>query len=281
VRELPVTMATEDPLKLLEQIIEGSACEFEKNLAHSLGSAMAVAVRGGKRLRARCVLVVVDAHHKSKNSRTGLYVATALEFLHAATCVIDDMHLFDDSLTRRGVPSVPSKFGPSVAVLAAGNLLVHVMSMVIREPEICIDRLCRMQAAITTTCDLTAEGQLSEECGDGDALSVARRKTGALFGLACALGGILSGVDLIGVARLQTQGEALGVLLQMVDDGEDIEEDRARGRPGNNTLLSLGVDEYLVQAKLHYNVAQECEGLSTMASELYTKCRNVAVMRGV
>ena len=50
--------------------------------------------------------------------------ATAVEFLHCASLVHDDLPCFDDATERRGKPSVHAKFGERIAVLTGDALIV-------------------------------------------------------------------------------------------------------------------------------------------------------------
>ena len=82
-----------------------------------LAQAMEYAVfPGGARVRPQLCMAVALANNSSDRPLAAA-AATAVEFLHCASLVHDDLPCFDDATERRGKPSVHAKFGERIAVL--------------------------------------------------------------------------------------------------------------------------------------------------------------------
>ncbi len=98
-----------------------------------LASALHYAVfPGGHRIRPQLCLAVAaacgDAHPAAASA-----AAAAIELLHCASLVHDDLPCFDDADTRRGKPSVHAQFGAPIAVLTGDALIVMAFDMLARE----------------------------------------------------------------------------------------------------------------------------------------------------
>jgi geranylgeranyl diphosphate synthase type II len=78
---------------------------------------------GGARIRPRlCLAVALAAGDEAPQASNA--AATAIELLHCASLVHDDLPCFDDADTRRGKPSVHTAFGETTAVLTGDALIV-------------------------------------------------------------------------------------------------------------------------------------------------------------
>jgi geranylgeranyl diphosphate synthase, type II len=77
---------------------------------------------GGARIRPQLCLAV--AAPAATRPRLADGAAVAIELLHCASLVHDDLPCFDDATTRRGVPSVHAAYGERIAVLAGDALIV-------------------------------------------------------------------------------------------------------------------------------------------------------------
>ena len=106
-----------------------------------LASAMHYAVfPGGHRIRPQLCLAVSlacgDKHPAAADA-----AAAAIELLHCASLVHDDLPCFDDADTRRGKPSVHARFGAPIAVLTGDALIVNAFETLAREA--CLARATR------------------------------------------------------------------------------------------------------------------------------------------
>ena len=181
-------------------------------------AAMHLIKAGGKRLRP--ALVLMTARMKNGTSRPTDLAAAAIELVHIATLYHDDV--IDETEVRRGAPTVHSKWGVEIAVLAGDYLFARGCALGAEAGGEVPGILAR---AIGEVC----EGQIIETAALGqplrpvdDYVETIRRKTAALFRAACELGAATSGAAAPERAALVSYGEHLGLAFQVVDDLLDI-----------------------------------------------------------
>jgi heptaprenyl diphosphate synthase len=192
---------------------------------------------GGKRFRP--MLVLLSGYFGDPTDPRLVQGATAIEITHLATLYHDDV--IDEADTRRGRPSVNAKWGNNVAILT-GDFLFARASEISSELGTEVTRL--LARTIATVCD----GQIREVESGGridqseDAyLEVIRRKTAALIGTSCRLGGMLSDASEETIELLDDFGRALGLAFQLSDDIMDVisSEEELHKQPGQD--MKLGV----------------------------------------
>lgn len=152
-------------------------------------------------------------------------LALVVEALHAGSLIIDDIE--DASALRRGAPTLHRLHGMPVA-LNAGNFLYFWPQYLLRRaglsPSAHLQAFEAMGACLLRchegqALDLTVRlSRLDRAQVAAVARGVSARKTGALIGLATALGGIAADAAPDVVAALQRFGEEVGIGLQMLDD---------------------------------------------------------------
>src|SRR4051794_32382232 len=120
---------------LLEESLE-QALPLEEEHPKLLHRGMRYAVfAGGKRLRGQLLLQVAQACGATEPAwKLALRMACAIELLHAASLVHDDLPCFDDAKERRGRPSVHLKFGEAMAVLVGDALLSQAFELLADAP---------------------------------------------------------------------------------------------------------------------------------------------------
>lgn len=205
---------------------------------------------GGARIRPRFVLAVAAANGDVSPTLADAG-AVAIELLHCASLVHDDLPCFDDAATRRGRASVHRAFGDAIAVLAGDALIVHAFDVLARAAT---PGDGAWLAAATTTLARAASasgglvgGQAWESEPAAPSIAYRRAKTGALFEAAGALGAIAVGA---GEAPWRSLGARLGEAYQVLDDiadttsneralGKPVGRDAALGRPSAVTELGL------------------------------------------
>jgi geranylgeranyl pyrophosphate synthase len=197
-----------------------------------LGAACATTLRaGGKRVRP--LLTLLCARADAELAEPVLRAAAAVELLHMATLVHDDV--LDGADLRRGRPTIAREHGPAMAV-SAGNFL-----------------LARAFSELATTGDPVAVAALSSAAvglSEGEVLqrdqtrlvTLARAeyerrcelKTADLFAVACRLGARLSGACEESVEALAEYGRLIGLAFQVFDDILDCSGSEAETgkRPG-------------------------------------------------
>jgi heptaprenyl diphosphate synthase len=169
---------------------------------------------GGKRVRP--ALVMLTSRAGQSGGRSTDLAAAAVELVHLATLYHDDV--IDETPTRRGVPTVHSKWGIEVAVLAGDYLFARGCALGAEAGGEVPGILAR---AIAQVC----EGQIVETGALGnprrpvtDYIETIRRKTAALFRAACELGAATSGITDGLRGSLADYGEKVGLAFQIVDD---------------------------------------------------------------
>ena len=238
---------------------------------------LAAAVRhavfpGGARVRPRLCLAVARAC-ALEPPPGALAAAAAIEMLHCASLVHDDLPCFDDATHRRGQPAVHRVFGERLAVLAGDALIVLAFQTVTRErgclPERRLALLTTLAASAGMPRGIVA-GQ-AWECEPEVTLSEYQRaKTGALFAAATVAGALSAGGD---PAPWQTVGDCIGEAYQVVDDFRDVigsaqdlgkptGRDAALGRPNAVSRLGLNAARARLQQLLAESLAAipDCPG---------------------
>ena len=108
--------------------------------------------------------------------------AVALELLHCASLVQDDLPCFDDAAMRRGRPSLHKRFGEEIAVLVGDALIVAafrvVASLVPASPSKCAEILSVLTAAAGAPSGIAA-GQAWESEPSVDLVAYHHAKTAA------------------------------------------------------------------------------------------------------
>jgi len=193
---------------------------------------------GGKLLRP--TLLLLSAGAVGSIGPEHLRVATALELIHNATLLHDDV--LDHGRIRRGLPTVNRRWGNRAAIRLGDLLLARVFEMNASFAPSTRAMLGRM---IRRTC----EGEIHQtvSCGrfalaESQYLAIVGRKTAALFRGACYLGARLAAAPDRACRAVGRFGYGLGMAYQIMDDLLDLVGD------GRTLRKTLGTD--LRNAKL-------------------------------
>lgn len=241
-----------ESLARIEQALEAAiaACTTPE-CAPQLAAALRHAVfPGGARVRPRLALAVA-ACCGGGDDDAALGMAVAIELLHCASLVHDDLPCFDDAELRRGQPSVHRQFGERLAVLAGDALIVLAFETLARHVGTRgVARLPALVAELAMAAGAPrgiASGQAWESEPATALACYQQQKTGALFVAAVCGGALAAGVD---PAPWRAFAEQLGEAYQVADDIRDVVasrdqlgkptgQDAAHGRP--SWVSALGV----------------------------------------
>jgi geranylgeranyl diphosphate synthase, type II len=245
---------------------------------------LAAAVRhavfpGGARIRPKLTLAVAaacgDEHPGLSNA-----AAVAVELLHCASLVHDDLPCFDNAATRRGPASVHAAYGERLAVLAGDALIVIAFQGLAQAGTAAPQRLPALISTIAGAVGLPhgiVAGQ-AWECEPQVSLTdYQRAKTGILFSAAIAAGAQAAGAD---PAPWRAMGECLGAAYQVADDIRDVAADpSALGKP-------IGVDSALGRPSMAAELGLEgavhhFDGLVQQAVAAVPQCAGARVLRGL
>lgn len=190
----------------------------------------------GKQLRPLLTLLFARACSGGKVTEATIRYAAAAELLHNATLLHDDVA--DCSEKRRGVPTIMSLMGPSVAVLIGDYWLVKALDAILTDAPSDAGVL----KIFSRTLSALAEGELLQlqkaQKGDtveADYLRIIYNKTASLFEAACLSAALSVGADKQMEQAAIDYAVALGNAFQIQDDILDYSGSDSVGKP-------LGVD---------------------------------------
>lgn len=194
---------------------------------------------GGARVRPKLCLAVAVAN-RAEDMKLALSAACAIELLHCASLVHDDMPCFDDADTRRGKPSVHRAFGEPIALLAGDALIVAGFETVGSASQAASPRLAQVICILARGTGAPfgiCAGQAWESETQVDVARYHQAKTGALFVAATTAGAACAGVETDAWAGL---GTSIGEAYQVADDIQDaISTPEALGKPcGQDVALA-------------------------------------------
>ena len=205
---------------------------------------------GGARIRPQLCLAVAAACGDARLRSAG-GAATAIELLHCASLVHDDLPCFDDAAMRRGVPSVHHKFGQPLAVLTGDALIVLAFETLAHDVELTPQKLASLLMIVCRATGMPhgiAAGQAWELEETVPLRQYQRAKTGALFVAATTAGAVAADAN---PAEWTALGELIGEAYQIADDirdavstmeeiGKPVGQDVALSRP--SAVREFGLD---------------------------------------
>jgi geranylgeranyl diphosphate synthase type II len=269
-------------MKAITRIEQSLAAAIASGEAPGCPPKLAGAIRhavfpGGARIRPQLCLAVAHACGDTDPALAEA-AAVAIELLHCASLVHDDLPCFDDAPTRRGRASVHFAYGESLAVLAGDALIVQAFDTLASAAGTSPHRLPGLLRIITSGVGMPfgiVAGQGWESESRVSLVVYQRAKTGALFVAATAAGAQAAGAD---PTPWRALGDWLGEAYQVADDIRDVEadpqllgkpvgRDAALGRPSAAAALGL------VGAIDHFNQ------LIANASASIPECAGAAQLR--
>lgn len=211
------------PIKHINRALEATLALHESETGPKLlSAAMRHAVfPGGARIRPQLTLAVARACGDDDSSLS-MAAAVAVELLHCASLVHDDLPCFDNAEMRRGVPSVHRQFGERLAVLSGDALIVMAYQTVALAARQSTNRLAPLIKTISTGVG-APHGIIAGQAWECEPQALLgdyqRAKTGALFAAATACGAQAAGAD---ADTWRALGEWLGEAYQVADDIRDV-----------------------------------------------------------
>ncbi|MEO5322010.1 polyprenyl synthetase family protein [Mesorhizobium sp. CC13] len=190
----------------------GSDVEMIPEVANHLISS------GGKRLRPMLTLAAAQMFGYSGEHHVKL--ATAVEFMHTATLLHDDV--VDESDLRRGKKTARTIWGNQASVLVGDFLLGQAFRMMVDVGSL------EALDILSTAASIIAEGEVMQlaaaknlETTEDEHFAVIKAKTAALFSAAAEVGPVIAGASRNDKAALRSYGMNLGLAFQLIDDALD------------------------------------------------------------
>nr|WP_321458105.1 polyprenyl synthetase family protein [uncultured Cohaesibacter sp.] len=175
---------------------------------------------GGKRLRPMLTLAAANMCQYDGSSDGHVKLAMAVEFMHTATLLHDDV--VDESDMRRGKLAARMLWGNQASVLVGDFLLGQAFRVMVDVGSI------RALDVLSTAACVIAEGEVLQlsvaqnmKTSVDEYMQVIRSKTAALFAAACEVGPIIAGSDETRISALRDYGMELGNAFQLIDDALD------------------------------------------------------------
>lgn len=209
---------------------EGAAAHYEQ-----LGTVLDYLLSsGGKRLRPALVLMI--ARFGTANHDKAIALAAAVEMLHTATLVHDDV--VDNALVRRGNPTLNATWPHGATVLMGDYLFAKAANLAAQTEHV------RIISIFSDTLMVICSGELEQifsRVGGVPTLDEYHRriyaKTASLFAAGAETGAILGGLPESQVQALRDYGHYLGMAFQIIDDVLDFTGDQVNlGKPVANDL---------------------------------------------
>jgi geranylgeranyl diphosphate synthase type II len=220
--------------------------------------------------RARAILAMLAAKDLGADESSALSSACALEMVHAASLILDDLPAMDDASLRRGMPANHKLFGEATAILAAIALLNRAYGVIAEDAGLSAPARVRLADILSRSVGsegLAAGQELDLKWSPAKATRwdvelVHARKTAALFAAAAEMGAVASGAAEDVIVVMRNFGTKLGLAFQILDDlldatasresaGKDVAQDI--GRP--SLVLSIGIEGARNEAQIYIDEA--------------------------
>ena len=189
--------------------------------------------RGGKRMRP--ILTLLMAKSFGQVSDSTQHAALALELLHTASLVHDDV--VDESDERRGQASVNASFTNKVAVLVGDYILstslLHVAYT--GQPKI-VEELALLGRNLASGELLQLSSVQKQEISEDLYFDIIYQKTAVLFAVSAAFGAMSAGAHEGDIEGARQFGKQLGLMFQIRDDIFDYFDDASIGKPTGNDM---------------------------------------------
>jgi octaprenyl-diphosphate synthase len=196
--------------------------------------------RRGKRLRPAMVFLshggcLGDGADSASNSQV-MNVALAIEFIHTATLLHDDV--IDQSKVRRGQVSVNHKWNNLVSVLMGDFLLAKSLRLIVETKS------TFLLSTISRATENLSIGEMNEvqeshnfDLDEETYLRIISEKTASLFTASCESGAVAAGASESTRRNMKEYGQNLGMAFQITDDLLDwVGESEKTGKGLGNDL---------------------------------------------
>jgi geranylgeranyl diphosphate synthase, type II len=181
-------------------------------------------VAPGKRLRP--ILTILTSLHFGSDGIAALDVACAIEMIHTASLILDDLPAMDNSIARRGQPTTHRKFGEDIAILSGVGLLNYAFSVIAGNDRIPADTRVSLIKLLTNT--VGAEGLIggqvmdlhlrSETTNSYELRKLNEKKTAALFIASAEAGALIAGIEAEMLSAVRKFALEVGAAFQLADD---------------------------------------------------------------
>ncbi len=188
----------------------------------------------GKRLRPSLVLLCAKTNNHWDEK--AIPVAAALELIHTASLVHDDV--LDEATLRRKRVTINARWGNEPAILTGDYLYFKAFS-ILSQLEV-----ARISAIVSFAAEMMCEGEIIQTCktfqpdlSEEDYLEIIKKKTACLIAASCEVGAVLSGSSPRIQESLAQYGLNFGIAFQIIDDCLDLVS--LSGKAGKSTYKDM------------------------------------------
>ena len=178
--------------------------------------------------RWRPIITIATAEMYDVPQEEVLHVACAIESLHGASIMLDDLPSFDNAMLRRGKPTLHMVYGENVALLASFWIKeCFAPSLLSLRKDVNIRG--KLTDYFISTTDNMIYGEAKDmssknsSMGIDEILNMYEQKSGALYELSAVAGGIVGQANETELKHLAKYGKSMGTAYQILDDILDIE----------------------------------------------------------
>jgi len=207
--------------------------------------------KSGKQLRP--TLVLLSAKLFGEVNQTTIDAAISLELLHTASLIHDDV--VDDTLERRGKPSVNARWTNKIAILSGDYILSKSLQCAARTNNLAILKsMANIGMQLSDGELLQLVNAKFSDASESNYFTIIRKKTALLFSTCSEAGGLSVNANEEALNHLRNFGEYLGICFQIKDDIFDYSDNIQIGKPTGNDIRDGKVTLPLIYALLN------CEG---------------------
>ncbi|MEW6095804.1 MAG: polyprenyl synthetase family protein [bacterium] len=229
-----------DFLKVINEELKMVEAGLNENVSSDIeflfNSASYILKAGGKRLRPALLLLSSKACNFNGNNR-GINLACALELIHTATLIHDDV--IDEADLRRNRQTLNSKYDNKLSVLLGDYLYSRAIFLVIADGD------KKIMEEVVSTVSQICEGEILQTLKtnslpqEHEYLNMINKKTASFFSSCCKIGGLIESAPHQMVDSLASYGLNLGIAFQIADDILDLISDETKtGKSTKNDLLN-------------------------------------------
>jgi octaprenyl-diphosphate synthase len=228
-----------DDLKTVEDLLRSSLSNSKNKSISVMNSLLLKST--GKRIRPALVILSQKATSvdgkRTKGHRELIEIATAMELIHIASLIHDDV--LDKATMRHTKPSINVQYGDDISIALGDYIYSKALQLIAN---------CRnldVSACISEAICVMCEGELTHVCQRGNLelsksryIAIAKKKTASLFAACCHAGAILGNHNPSVQTSLKEFGKNFGVAFQIIDDCKDVlsEESELGKRPGQDII---------------------------------------------
>lgn len=243
-------------LESIQSPVQAELQEFRKQFTATLQSDNALLHMALSHILNRCgkmvrpTMVLLSARSAGAVNQRVMDVALALELLHTASLVHDDV--VDESDERRGQSSINAMMTNQIAVLVGDYILSRSLH------HAALTGSAEIVSAVAMLGQTLADGELqqlanldSEDLDEVSYYGVVRKKTASLFAACAQLGVMAAGGSAEQAERMRQLGSLVGTCFQLRDDLLDFCGSEKLGKPAGNDMREGKITLPVISALKH------------------------------